>query len=124
MNSLRLYANGGLKFFQYKNFALGALAGLGFGNLRYSLLSNEKPDLPALLDQRTFDGYLRSSGMMLKPEVLVEYGIPMTERKFFDLVLTASAGYELAFPGYKLGDISMSKYQSGPYLAFGVGIRP
>lgn len=124
LNSLRLYANGGLKFFQYKNFALGALAGLGFGNLRYSLLSNEKPDFPALLDQRNFDGYLRSSGMMLKPEVLVEYGIPMTERKFFDLVLTASAGYELAFPSYKLGNISMSKYQSGTYLALGVGIRP
>lgn len=124
LNSLRLYANGGMKFLQYKNFALGALTGLGYGNLRYTLAQNEKPDFPELMEKRKFDGYLKSSGLMLKPEAMIEYGIPMTKRKFFDLVLTASAGYELALPGYKLGDLQMNKYMSGGFLTFGIGVRP
>ena len=124
LNSLRIYANVGKKFFQYKNWGIGALGGLGYGNLRYSLLQDVKPDFPALLDQRNFDGYLRNSGIFLKPEVLIEYGLPMTKRKLFDLVFTASAGYELAFPGFKLGGVSMHSYQSGPFMSVGVGIRP
>jgi hypothetical protein len=124
LNSLRIYANVGKKFFQYKNWGIGALGGLGYGNLRYSLLQDQKPDFPALLDQRNFDGYLRKSGIFLKPEVLVEYGLPMTKRKMFDLVFTTTAGYEQAFPAFKLGGVSMNSYQSGPFVTFGVGIRP
>ena len=124
LNSLRIYSNLGKKFFQYKNWGFGALGGLGYGNLRYSLVQTNKPDFPALLDQRNFDGYLRNFGVFLKPEALVEYGLPITKRKFFDLVATASIGYELAVPGFKLGGISMHAYQSGPFVTFGVGIRP
>lgn len=124
LNSLRIYANVGKKLFQYKNWGIGAMAGLGYGNLRYSLLQDVKPDFPALLDQRNFDGYLRKSGISLKPELLLEYGLPMTKRKIFDVVFSTSAGYEQALPGFKLGGLSMNSYQSGPFLTFGVGIRP
>jgi hypothetical protein len=124
LSSLRIYANVGKKFFQYKNWGVGALGGLGYGNLRYSLLQDVKPDFPALLDQRNFDGYLRNSGIFLKPEVLIEYGLPMTKRKIFDVVFSTSAGYEQAIPGFKLGGVSMNSYQSGPFFTFGVGIRP
>ena len=124
LNSLRIYANVGKKLFQYKNWGIGAMGGLGYGNLRYSLLQDVKPDFPALLDQRNFDGYLRKSGISLKPELLLEYGLPMTKRKIFDVVFSTSAGYEQAIPGFKLGGLSMNSYQSGPFLTFGVGIRP
>ena len=124
LNSLRIYANVGKKLFQYKNWGIGAMGGLGYGNLRYSLLQDVKPDFPALLDQRNFDGYLRKSGMFLKPELLLEYGLPMTKRKIFDVVFSTSAGYEQAIPGFKLGGLSMNSYQSGPFLTFGIGIRP
>ncbi|MDF2158252.1 hypothetical protein [Algoriphagus sp. CAU 1675] len=124
LNSIRVYLNGGLKFLQYKNIGLGALAGVGYGNIRYTLTQNNKPDFPELFEQRKFDGYLRNSGLMAKPEVFLEYGIPMTKRKIFDLVLTASAGYELPLANYRLGEFDMAKYMSAPYLSFGVGIRP
>lgn len=124
LNSVRVYANGGLKLIQYDNFAFGFLGGLGYGNLRYTLSEVNKPDFPELFEQRYFDGYLRSSGVMIKPEAFLEYGLPMTKRKLFDLVFTASAGYELAFPGYQLGEISMNRYMSGSYLLFGIGVRP
>jgi hypothetical protein len=124
LNSLRIYAIVGEKLFQYKNWGIGAMGGLGYGNLRYSLLQDVKPDFPALLDQRNFDGYLRKSGIFLKPELLLEYGLPMTKRKIFDIVFSTSAGYEQAIPGFKLGGLSMNSYQSGPFLTFGVGIRP
>ena len=124
LNSLRIYANVGKKLFQYKNWGIGAMGGLGYGNLRYSLLQDVKPDFPALLDQRNFDGYLHKSGIFLKPELLLEYGLPMTKRKIFDVVFSTSAGYEQAIPGFKLGGLSMNSYQSGPFLTFGVGIRP
>jgi hypothetical protein len=124
LNSLRVYANAGLKFLQYKNFSVGALAGLGYGNLRYTLSQNDKPDFPQLFEQRYFDGYLKSSGLMLKPEAIVEYGIPMSKRKAFDLVLTASAGYELGLPNYRLGDLGMNEFMTGGFLTFGVGLRP
>ena len=124
LNSLRIYANVGKKLFQYKNWGIGAMGGLGYGNLRYSLLQDVKPDFPALLDQRNFDGYLHKSGIFLKPELLLEYGLPMTKRKIFDVVFSTSAGYEQAIPGFKLGGFSMNSYQSGPFLTFGIGIRP
>lgn len=124
LNSLRIYANGGWKFLQYKNFALGLMGGFGYGNLRYTLAQNEKPDFPELFEQRKYDGYLKSSGLMMKPEFLVEYGIPMTNRKIFDLVLMASGGYEVGVPNYKLGDLGMNGFMNGSFLTFGVGVRP
>ena len=124
LNSLRIYANVGKKLFQYKNWGIGAMGGLGYGNLRYSLLQDVKPDFPALLDQRNFDGYLRKSGIFLKPELLIEYGLPMTKRKIFDVVFSTSVGYEQVIPGFKLGGLSMNSYQSASFLTFGVGIRP
>lgn len=124
LNSLRIYGNGGLKFLQFKNFGMGGLAGLGYGNVRYTLIQNAKPDFPELLEQRDFDGYLKKSGLMVKPEVFAEYGLPMTKRKLFDFVFTAAAGYELPVGGYRLGEFDMVNYMAGPYVSFGIGIRP
>ncbi|TXD80066.1 hypothetical protein ESW18_02455 [Algoriphagus ratkowskyi] len=124
LNSLRVYGNIGYNLIEFRNFGIGTLVGLGYGNIRYTLLTNDKPDFPELFEQRKFDGYLRNSGLMLKPEVFAEYGIPMTKRKLFDLVFTATAGYELPLANYKLGDFSMSSFMSGSYMSFGVGIRP
>lgn len=124
LNSLRVYANAGLKFFQYKNIAIGALGGLGYGNIRYSILERNKPDFPEVFEKRNYDGYLTTPGMMGKPELILEYGLPMTNRKFFDLVFSVSGGYELALSNYRLGELSMSEYVSGPFLMFGIGVRP
>ncbi|NVJ85616.1 MAG: hypothetical protein HWE15_04880 [Algoriphagus sp.] len=124
LNSLRIYANGGLKFLKYKNFGMGALGGVGFGNIRYTLSQVEKPDFPELFEQRKFDGYLKNSGLMAKPEVFVEYAHPMTKRKWFDLVFSVSMGYELALANYRLGELDMAGYMSAPYLMFGIGVRP
>ncbi|MFN3997257.1 hypothetical protein [Algoriphagus sp.] len=124
LNSLRIYGNAGVKFFQLKNFAIGAMGGIGYGNIRYTLSQIEKPDFPELFEQRNFDGYLRSSGLMAKPEVIFEYGIPITKRNLFDVVLSASAGYELALGNYRLGELSMAKFLSGPMVGFSVGVRP
>jgi hypothetical protein len=124
LNSLRVYGNLGYNLIEYRNFGIGALAGLGFGNIRYTLLTNDKPDFPELFEQRAFDGYLKNSGLMLKPEVFAEYGLPMTKRKLFDLVFTAAAGYEVPLGNYKLADFGMSSFMAGPYLSFGIGVRP
>ncbi len=124
LNSLRVYGNMGYNIIEYRNFGLGALAGVGFGNIRYTLLNNSKPDFPELFEQREFDGYIKNSGLMLKPEIFAEYGIPMTKRKIFDLVFTAAAGYEAPLGNYKLGDFALSSFMAGPYLSFGVGVRP
>ncbi|HSF54430.1 MAG TPA: hypothetical protein VLA71_11790 [Algoriphagus sp.] len=124
LNSVRIYVNGGMKFFQFKNLAFGAMGGIGFGNLRYTLSQTEKPDFPELFEQRYFDGYLKSSGMMAKPELLMEYGIPMTNRKLFDLVVSASAGYELALGNYRLGELGMAQFLTGPVVGLSVGVRP
>ncbi len=124
LNSLRFYGNAGIKFFQLKNFAIGAMGGVGYGNIRYTLSQIEKPDFPELFEQRNFDGYLRSSGIMTKPELIFEYGIPVTNRNLFDIVLSASAGYELALGNYRLGELGMSKFLSGPMVGLSVGVRP
>lgn len=124
LNSLRVYGNVGYNLIEYRNFGFGALAGLGYGNIRYTLVTSDKPDFPELFEQREFDGYLKNSGLMLKPEVFVEYGIPMTSRKLFDLVFTAAAGYEVPLGNYRLGDYNMSSFMAGPYLSFGIGVRP
>jgi hypothetical protein len=124
LNSLRVYANGGYKFFQFRNFGLSALAGLGFGNIRYTLDSKVKPDFPELFEQRDFDGYLRNSGLMIKPEVFAEYSLPVTNRNLFNLIFSASAGYEMPIGNYRLGEFDMVDFMAGPYLSFGIGIRP
>jgi len=124
LNSLRVYANTGIKFFQYKNLAFGALGGLGYGNLRYTLTQDLKPSFPQALDRPHFDGYLRNFGIFFKPELTLEYGIPVTKRKFFDVLVSGSLGYEQSFPGFKLGGLSMNSFQSGPYYSLGIGIRP
>nr|WP_244545436.1 hypothetical protein [Algoriphagus locisalis] len=124
LNSLRIYGNMGYNLIEYRNIGIGALAGLGFGNIRYSLLKEAKPDFPELFEQREFDGYLKNNGLMMKPEVFVDYAIPMTKRKLFKLVFTAAAGYEIPLANYKLGDQSMASFMSGSYLSFGVGVRP
>lgn len=124
LNSLRIYADAGFKFFQFKGLGVGGLAGFGLGNLRYTISQNQKPEFTTLLEERDFDGYLRKNGLMIKPELLVDFEIPMTKRKFFDLVLTSSAGYELPIGRYRLGEISMANYLAGPYVSFGIGIKP
>lgn len=124
LNSLRIYGNAGLKFFQLKNFAVGVLGGIGYGNIRYTLTQNQKPDFPELFERRNFDGYLRNSGMMAKPELTFEYGIPVTKRNFFDLVVSASVGYELAMGNYRLGELGMSRFMTGPMVGLTLGVRP
>lgn len=96
LNSLRVYLNGGYKILKYRNIGLSAMTGLGYGNIRYTLTSEQRPDFPELFEQRNFDGYLKNSGLMLKPQVELEYGLPMTNRKLFDLVLSVNTGYDLA----------------------------
>lgn len=124
LNSLRVYGNIGMKFFQFKNFGIGGVAGLGFGNIRYTNTLKEKPDFPELFEQRNFDSYIKSSGLMTKPEVFIEYGLPIGKRNLFDIVFNTSFGYELPLGNYKLGDLSMSSYMAAPYLSIGVGVRP
>lgn len=124
LNSLRVYGNAGLKFFQLKNFSIGVMGGIGYGNIRYTLSQNEKPDFPELFEERYFDGYLKNSGMMAKPELIFEYGIPFTQRNIFDLVVSASAGYELAIGNYRLGDLGMANFMTGPMIGLSVGVRP
>lgn len=124
LNSLRIYANAGLKFFQFRGFGVGGFTGLGLGNLRYTLTKNKKPDFATLFDQRDFDGYLTKNGLMLKPEIFLDYEIPLSKRKFFDLVLTSAAGFELPMGSYNLGGFNMNSYLAGPYVSFGIGIKP
>lgn len=124
LNSLRVYADAGMKVFQLKNFAFGALAGLGYGNIRYTITQNSKPDFPELLEQRDFDGYLRSGGLLGKPEVFLEYGLPVQDGKLFDLVFSTSLGYELPLANFKLAELGMASFIAAPYWNISVGIRP
>jgi hypothetical protein len=124
LNSLRIYADAGLKFFQFKGIGVGGLGGFGMGNLRYTLTQDQKPVFTTLFEERNFDRYLTKTGLMIKPELFVDYEIPMTKRKFFDLVLTSSAGYELPLRRYRLGDFGMASYLAGPYVSLGIGIKP
>ncbi|RZS96913.1 hypothetical protein [Cecembia calidifontis] len=124
LNSVRVYANGGLKLLDLRNLEIGALAGIGFGNLRYTLTSDIKPDFPRLFEEPDHDGYLAAYGAMLKPEAFITYGIPLSQKKFMDLILGIHAGYELPASQYKLADLAMFKYMANPYLQFSVGIRP
>lgn len=124
LNSVRTYANLGMKFFELKNFEIGGLGGLGYANLRYSLLSKDKPDFPKLFEEPLHDGYLRTGGLMAKPELYMAYTLPLSSSNFFSTVMSVHAGYETPLGRYRLGDLSMSKYMSSPYLQFSIGIRP
>ncbi len=124
LNSLRLYGNIGMKFFERRNLELGGLGGLGFGNIRYSLLSDTKPDFPRLFEEPLHDGYLRNAGLMAKPELYLAYGIPISALSSSKLILGIHGGYELPLSNYKLKDFSMYQYMANPYLQFSVGIRP
>ncbi|MDN3203428.1 hypothetical protein [Algoriphagus sediminis] len=124
LNSLRLYGDFGWKIFQVDNFATGVLGGLGYGNIRYTITQDNKPDFPQLFEERDFDGYLRNGGLMGKPEVFFEYGLPIQDGRLFDLVFSTSFGYEFPLSNYRLADLSMAKYMAAPYWNLAIGIRP
>lgn len=123
LSSLRVYANGGLKFFEQKNLEIGGLAGLGYGNIRYTVTDNLKPDFPLLFEEPKHDGMLKNGGLMAKPEVYIAYGFPVSLNKS-RVFLGVHGGYELPLARYRLGDLSMSKYMANPYLQFSLGFRP
>lgn len=123
LNSVRIYGNYGYQLFKRRNLELGATLGLGYGNLRYSLEHTAKPDFPLLFEEPDFDGYLRSSGLMSKSEVAVSYALPVFNNTF-RLVYSAHAGYEVPLSRYRLGELTMANYMSGPYVQLGFGLRP
>lgn len=124
LNSVRLYANVGKKFFEFKNLEMGILGGLGYANLRYTLFEPNKPDFPTLFEEPNWDGRLTGRGLMVKPEVYVGYGLPLALGKFFKIFTAIHAGYEQPVGAYRLGDLGMGSYMSNPYVQFSIGIRP
>lgn len=124
LNSVRLYANLGKKFFEFKNIEMGVLGGLGYGNLRYTLYNPNKPDFPELFENPDFDGRLTGRGLMVKPELYLGYGLPLALGKFFKIFTAVHAGYEQPIGAYRLADLGMASYMSNPYIQFSVGIRP
>lgn len=124
LNSVRVYLNGGLKFFERRNLELGGLAGLGYGNLRYTLSSTGKPNFPALFEEPEWDGFLKARGLMGKPELYIAYGIPLTDKNLFSMIVSLHGGYELPLGNYTLGDVGMSSYMANPYLQLSLGLRP
>jgi hypothetical protein len=123
LNSLRIYGNVGLKFFERRNLELGGTGGLGYGNIRYSLLSNNKPDFPLLFEEPLHDAFLKKGGIMAKPEVFVAYGIPLSVNHTSKIMIGLNGGYEIPLANYKLLDLPMSGYMSNPYLQLSIGIR-
>lgn len=124
LNSVRVYGNLGLQLFKRKNLELGLLGGLGYGNLRYTLEKDGKPDFPLLFEEPDHDGTLVSRGLMMKPEVLIAYVMPLSSIKIFNLVYSIHAGYELPIGNYPLANLNMASFMRGPYLQFGLGFRP
>ncbi|WP_143961144.1 outer membrane protein [Litoribacter populi] len=124
LNSVRVYGNFGQKLYDHKNVEVGILGGLGYGNLRYSLLKDQKPDFPLLFEEPDHDGYLRTWGFLAKPELYLAYAMPLSRRKSFDLIYSAHFGYELPLGRYRLADLGMNKFVAGSYIQFGFGIRP
>ncbi|KEO72527.1 outer membrane protein [Anditalea andensis] len=124
LNSFRLYGNIGRKLYDLKNVEMGVLGGVGYGNLRYTLLDDSKPDLPLLFEEPDHDGYLTTWGFIIKPEVYVAYAMPLSQNHSTDLIYSIFAGYEMPVGGYRLADLGMRKYIAGPYIQFGLGIRP
>ncbi|MCH7414693.1 hypothetical protein MM213_14430 [Belliella sp. R4-6] len=124
LNSVRLYANTGLKLFERKNLEFGGLAGIGYANLRYTILDKDKPDFPLLFEEPNYDGYVRKAGLMAKPEVYMAYSMPFNSNNVANLVFGIHAGYEAPLSRFRLNDIAMYKYMANPYLQFSIGIRP
>lgn len=124
LNSIRVYANWGRKVFDHRNIEMGLVGGVGYGNLRYSLVHRRKPDFPGLLDIPDYDGELKSGGVMVKPEIFLDYAMPLSKKKSVDLIYSVNAGYELPIGSYELADLGMRSFMSGPYLQFGLGVRP
>lgn len=123
LNSVKVYANYGYLLFKRRNLELGALGGIGYGNIRYTLSNPQKPDFPRLFEEPDYDGYLRNRGLMAKPEIFISYAMPLFNRSFH-LVYSVHSGYELPLSRYRLGELTMANYLSGPYVQFGLGLRP
>ncbi len=124
LNSIRIYGNVGKKLYDWKNIELSLLGGLGYGQLRYSLLHQRKLDFPGLMDIPDYDGELKKGGLMLKPELILAYAMPLSRKKTLDIIYSVNAGYEMPIGNYKLADLKMTQFMSGPYIQFGLGIRP
>jgi len=123
LNSLRVYGNVGLKFFERRNLELGGTGGLGYGNIRYSLIDNNKPDFPRLFEEPLYDAFLRKGGLMAKPEVFVAYGIPLSPNHSSKIMFGINGGYEIPLANYKLLDLPMSDYMSNPYFQLSIGVK-
>ncbi|NHE59363.1 hypothetical protein G9Q97_21335 [Cyclobacterium sp. GBPx2] len=123
LNSLRVYGNYGIQLYKRRNLELGILAGMGIGSLRYSLEKTGKPNFPLLFEEPDHDGYLRKRGLMSKGEMVMSYAMPVF-KNLFRIVYAAHAGYEVPLSRYRLGEITMANYMSGPYVQFGLGLRP
>ncbi|WP_035806616.1 hypothetical protein [Lunatimonas lonarensis] len=124
LNSIRFYTNFGRQLLKIRNLELGVLGGMGFGTIRYTLENRNKPDFPRLFEEPLYDGTLVSRGLMVKPEMVISYAMPLTSIKLFDLVYGVHAGYEYPLGQYNLGGLSMREFMQGPYLQFSLGIRP
>lgn len=124
LNSVRVYANYGYQLYKRNNLELGIFAGLGYGNLRYTLDHSGKPDFPLLFEEPDFDGALRTSGLMAKPELMLAYALPVSKIRFISMVYSVHAGYEAPLGSFELADLKMTNFMKGPYLQFGVGFRP
>src|SRR5690606_19856497 len=101
LNSVRVYGNLGKKIYEGRSWELGALGGVGYGNVRYTLLNAAKSDFPSLFEEPDQDGNLKDWGFMAKPEVYLSYLMPMSQTAVFDIVGTIYAGYELPLRGRK-----------------------
>ncbi|MDN3671052.1 hypothetical protein QWY93_17190 [Echinicola jeungdonensis] len=124
LNSIRIYGNIGKKLYERKNFELSLLGGLGYGQLRYSMLHLRKLDFPGLMDIPNYDGELKKGGLMAKPEFILAYAMPLSKKKSLDIIYSVNAGYEMPIGNYKLADLKMTQFMNGPYVQFGLGVRP
>lgn len=124
LNSARIYGNLGRKLYEGRSWEFGVLGGVGYGNVRYTLINETKPDFPSLFEEPDQDGNLKDWGFMAKPEVYLSYLMPLSQNAVFDVVGTVYAGYELPLSHYTLADLDMKKYMGGPYLQLGIGIKP
>ncbi|WP_228692112.1 hypothetical protein [Lunatimonas sp.] len=124
LNSIRFYSNFGRQLYKRKNLELGVLGGMGYAGVRYTLENRHKTDFPRLFEEPLYDGTLVTRGLMVKPEVVLAYVMPVSSIKLFDVVYSLHGGYEYPLGRYNLGGVSMREFMQGPYLQFSVGIRP
>ena len=124
LNSVRIYGNLGRKLYEWRNFEIGTLGGIGLGSTRYTLEHTNKPDFPALFEEPDFDGTLKTRGLMFKPEAYIAYAMPFSSVAVFDLIYSLHAGYEVPLGRFELANLDMKKYMGGPYIQVGIGIIP